>query len=101
MEWSRNIIKKQDSQEDDGYYLSFAAFATNQELQLLYNKSDDKFNSVLIQTINSQGEVTASSLTDYSDNTTLIPRGARQVDVNTAVFPVFRKNRFYLLRTTF
>ena len=101
VEWSRNIDKKQDSQEDDGYYLSFASVTTGNALQLLYNKSDDKFNSVLIQTINSQGEMTTSLLADYSDNVTLIPRGARQVDANTAVFPVFRKNRFYLLRTTF
>ncbi len=100
-EWAKNIDKKQDSQEDDGYYLSYAPIVTNQQIQLLFNKPDDKFNSILLYSISSTGEISTSLFADYSDNATLIPKGSRQVAISAALFPVFRKNRFYLVRANF
>lgn len=100
-EWNKLISKKQESQEDDGYYSSYFPVVYGDNVYFLYNSFLDKLTSTHLNSFNGKGEETHYVLTEAPENVAFIPRASRQVDANISIVPAFRKNKFYLIRVTF
>lgn len=98
LEWQKTLIKKQESQEDGGYYSSFYTILNANELHLLYNSFEGKLTRVHLHSFRTDGTEYASVISDLSDDAAAVPRSGKQTDSGTTVVPAFKKNKFTLLK---
>lgn len=101
LDWQKSIAKKQESQEDDGYYSSYTHLVFGDNLYFLFNSFEGKLTSVILQSVTGKGEEKRSVITENSEDVALIPRAGRQIDSGVAVIPAFRKNKYLLAKISF
>ncbi len=101
IDWQQSISKNQESQDDGGYYSSFCSLIYGSKMNILYNNSIDRNNTVLAHTINNKGIREQKILINEVEKVMLIPRSALQTDDNTLIIPAIRDRKFCYAKITF
>ncbi len=92
VDWQTNMPKAQISENDDGYYSSFAFFEANNVLKFLYNEDFYNIGNFVEYNINPNGLVKrASVLNSEKQGLVMVPQKAKQLDGNTIIFPSEQK----------
>lgn len=103
--WSRVIQKKQFSEDDGGYYSSFAVLNLKSGIHLIFNEEiryDTKTTDCALDAVT--GEYRMLSLPGNKQQTNVLPapRYARQLWSNAVILPAFtNRNEFLLAKISF
>jgi len=101
-DWSQIVRKKQVSEDDNGYYSSYALFNVSDKLHFIYNEEVHPRADVDDSVLWPNGEVNRNYLFNTGDqNVLLVPRVGKQVSENELVIPSFRKNYLTLLKLSY
>lgn len=99
--WNNVVSKDQNSTDDGGYYSSYFSGTTAGRIFMIYNKYIDDNSSVLITTTDGSGNQKTDVLFNEMEKVTVIPRSAKQADDDTVLMPVYKQNKFYILKINF
>jgi hypothetical protein len=92
LDWQTNMPKSQVSENDDGYYSSFAFFEANNVLKFLYNEDFYNIGNFVEYNVNPNGLTKRQSvMNSEKQNLVLVPLKAKQLDGHTIVFPSEQK----------
>lgn len=101
-EWTKVLRKKQVSEDDDGFFSSYALHIRGDELFIIYNEDIYQKANVAAYRIDPKGEVKRSVAFNSGDEDILVaPRLAKQVSSNEIIMPSFRKNALRLVKLTY
>ncbi len=101
-DWTEILRKKQISEDDDGYYSSYAMLNTADRLYLIYNQEIHSKADVNSMAIDPTGSAKRNYLFNTGDqNVVLVPRAGLQVSSTEIIIPSFRKNYLTLLKLSF
>lgn len=101
VDWQANMPKSQMSENDEGYYSSFAFFEANNVLKFLYNEDFYNSGNFAEYNVNPNGLLKRQSvLNSEKQDLVLVPMKAKQLDGNTIIFPSEQKRnlQFILLQ---
>lgn len=101
--WSKVLKKKQQSEQDEGYFSSFGMVNSRQAVHLIFNETVS-FKSTMSQyVLQSDGAYKIASLLNLGEyQLKLAPRYGKQVSANEVVIPGFNnRNQFLLSKVTF
>jgi hypothetical protein len=101
-EWSQVLRKKQQSDNDEGYYLSYGLLIGPRQLWMVYNDRVGGANNLSGYSVSGTGENKRTVLVD-TDRKSLapIPSQSKQIGPNVLVIPSLRKGQFQLIKITF
>jgi hypothetical protein len=99
--WSNVITKDQNSTDDGGYSSSFFSAIINGKISAFYNKYAIDPTAVLITSVSGTGEQSTRTLFNDSENISIIPRSAKQVDADVILAPALKENKAYLVKISF
>jgi|GEM_PF-3291650 len=92
VDWQTNMPKVQVSENDDGYYSSFAFFEADNVLKFLFNEDFYNIGNFVEYNVNPNGLTKRESvLNSEKQNLVMVPLKARQLDGNTIIFPSEQK----------
>ncbi|MDB5227275.1 MAG: hypothetical protein JWN78_1468 [Bacteroidota bacterium] len=92
LDWQTNMPKSQVSENDDGYFSSFAFFEVDNVLKFLYNEDFYNIGNFVEYNVNPNGLTKRQSvLNTEKQNVVLVPLKAKQLDAHTIVFPSEQK----------
>jgi hypothetical protein len=92
VDWQVNMPKSQVSENDDGYYSSFAFFEANNVLKFLYNEDFYNIGNFVEYNVNPNGLAKRQSIMNIEkQNLVIVPQKAKQLDGHTIVFPSEQK----------
>lgn len=92
LDWQATMPKSQVSENDEGYYSSFAMFEANNVLKFLYNEDFYNIGNFVEYNINPNGQAKRLSvLNSEKQGLVIVPLKARQLDGNTIIFPSEQK----------
>lgn len=92
LDWQSTMPKAQVSENDDGYYSSFAFFEANNVLKFLYNEDFYNIGNFAEYNINPNGLTKRQSvMNSEKQNLVLVPLKAKQLDGNTVIIPSEQK----------
>lgn len=100
--WSQVLRKKQQSDNDGGYYLSYGLLVAPRALWLIYNDRVAGENNLSAYAVSGTGENKRTALVS-ADRKSLapVPAQAKQISANALVLPSLRKGFFQLIKITF
>ncbi len=103
--WSRIIQKKQFSEDDGGYYASFAALNLKSVLHLIFNEDiryDTQTSDCVLDAVTGEYRILSLPGNKQLNNILPAPRYARQLWANAVIFPAFtNRNEFLLAKISF
>ncbi len=101
--WGEVLNKRQQSEEDGGYYSSFGIVNVNEYLSFVFNENISSKTNLNHYLVKSDGEYIVSSLLNVMDyNMMVAPRYCKQISRNEAVVPGFNsRNEFILMKLSF
>ena len=92
LDWQTNMPKSQVSENDDGYYSSFAFFEANNVLKFLYNEDFYNIGNFVEYNVNPNGLIKRQSVMNAEkQNLVMVPLKAKQLDGQTIVIPSEQK----------
>lgn len=92
LDWQSTMPKSQVSENDDGYYSSFAFFEANNVLKFLYNEDFYSNGNFVEYNLNPNGlSKRQSMLNSEKQNLVMVPLKAKQLDGHTIVVPSEQK----------
>lgn len=92
VDWQTNMPKAQVSENDDGYYSSFAFFEANNVLKFLYNEDFYNTGNFSEYNVNPNGLTKRQSvMNSEKQDVVLVPLKAKQLDGNTIIIPSEQK----------
>lgn len=98
LDWQSQIPKLQSSENDEGYYSSFALFEANNVLKFLFNEDFYSIGNFLEYNVNPNGLVKRLSvMNSEKQNLVLAPLKAKQLDGKSIVFPSEQKRNLQLV----
>ena len=100
IDWCRVIKKDQVSMDDFGILSSFASYANNEEIGILYNKDSGRNFEMMHVLINKNGEMTSKRI-NKSNIDAIIPRYNKQLGATSTCLPVLIKRQLYLAKIEF
>ncbi|HZG01579.1 MAG TPA: hypothetical protein VEY71_11275 [Chitinophagales bacterium] len=100
--WSQVLRKKQQSDNDGGYYLSYGLLVGPRELWMVYNDRVSGENNLSAYAVSGTGENKRTALVS-TDRKSLapVPAQGKQIAANALVLPSLRKGFFQLIKITF
>lgn len=102
VEWYRVLRKKQQSDNDGGYYLSYGLLTGPRQLWLVYNDRVSGENNLSTYGISANGDNKRTTLVSTDrKNIAPVPAQAKQTSANALVVPSLRKGYFQLIKITF
>jgi hypothetical protein len=99
--WSNSISKDQNSVDDAGYLSSYCSAITRGKMYAIFNKYVEQESSVLIAAVDATGKQDTDVLFSEQKNISIVPRSAKQIDETTLLLPVYRENKFYMVKVEF
>lgn len=103
--WSRVIQKKQFSEDDGGYYSSFAVLNLKSNIHLIFNeeiKYDTKTTDCTLDVVTGEYRMLSVPGNKQQNNMLAAPRYARQLWANAIILPAFtNRNEFLLAKISF
>jgi hypothetical protein len=101
-DWAKVLRKKQVSEDDDGFFSSYALHIRGGELFIIYNEDIYQKANVATYRIDPKGETKRSVAFNSGDEDVLVvPRLGKQVSSNEIIMPSFRKNTLRLVKLTY
>jgi len=101
-QWYQVLRKKQQSDNDGGFYLSYGLLIGPRQLWLLYNDRVGGANNLSGYSVSGTGDNKRSILVDTDrKNLAPVPSRARQIAPDVMVIPSLRRGYFQLLKITF
>lgn len=102
IDWNSVLKKKQVSEEDEGYYSSFALLTAKGELNFIFNEEIFKKTNVINYRVNNSGMQERKNIlnTDRRD-LMLMPRFAKQISFNEIIVPSLDRNFVKFVKFTF
>ena len=101
-EWLKVLRKKQISEDDDGYFSSYALHIRGGELNFVYNEEIYSKSNVAGYKIDSKGEVERTVAFNAADEDILVvPRAGKQISSNETILPAFKKNSLKLVKLSY
>lgn len=101
-EWLKVLRKKQISEDDDGYFSSYALHIRGGELNFVYNEEIYSKANVAGYKIDPKGEVGRTVAFNAADQDILVvPRSGKQISSNETILPAFKKNTLKLVKLTY
>ncbi|HRH56093.1 MAG TPA: hypothetical protein PLS10_00490 [Chitinophagales bacterium] len=92
LDWQTNMPKAQISENDDGYYSSFAFFESNNVLKFLYNEDFYKIGNFVEYNVNPNGLTKrVSVMNSEKQELVMVPLKAKQLDGHSIIFPSEQK----------
>ncbi|MBK8350934.1 MAG: hypothetical protein IPL21_04350 [Saprospirales bacterium] len=92
VDWQANMPKSQVSENDEGYYSSFAFFEANNVLKFLFNEDFYNSGNFAEYNVNPNGLLKRQSVFNTEKlDLVLVPMKAKQLDGNTIIFPSEQK----------
>lgn len=92
LDWQANMPKAQISENDDGYYSSFAFFEANNVLKFLYNEDFYNIGNFVEYNVNPNGITKRKSvMNNEKQDLVMVPIKAKQLDGRTIVIPSEQK----------
>jgi len=100
--WTKVLRKKQVSEEDDGFFSSYALHIRGGELNFIYNEDVYQSTNVANYNVTSDGAVKRTTIfNSYDKNVLMVPRLGKQVSSNETIIPSFKKNNLRLVKLTY
>jgi hypothetical protein len=101
-EWLNVLRKKQISEDDDGYFSSYAMHIRGGELNIVFNDEVYQKSNIAAYKIDTKGEMKRTVAFNSGDQDILaVPRSGKQVSSNETIIPAFRKNTLKLVKLTY
>ncbi len=101
-EWLKVLRKKQISEDDDGYFSSYALHIRGGELNFVYNEEVYTKSNVAGYKIDPKGEVGRTVAFNAADEDILVvPRSGKQISSNETILPAFKKNSLKLVKLSY
>jgi hypothetical protein len=98
----RLLRKKQISEDDSGYFSSYAMHIRGGELNFIYNEELYQKTNVGGYKVDPKGELLRSVAFNSGDQDLMVaPRSAKQISSNEIIIPGFRKNNLRLVKLTY
>jgi hypothetical protein len=98
LDWQTTMPKAQISENDDGYYSSFAFFEANNVLKFLYNEDFYNTGNFAEYNVNPNGLTKRQSvMNSEKQSLVLVPLKAKQIDGNTVIIPSEQKRNVQLV----
>ena len=92
LDWQTNMPKSQVSENDDGYYSSFAFFEANNVLKFLYNEDFYNTGNFSEYNVNPNGLTKRQSvMNSEKQNLVMVPLKAKQLDGHSIIIPSEQK----------
>lgn len=92
VDWQASLPKAQVSENDDGYFSSFAFFEANNVLKFLFNEDFYNIGNFVEYNINPNGITKRQSvMNSEKQNLVMVPLKAKQLDGHTIIFPSEQK----------
>lgn len=92
LDWQTNMPKSQVSENDEGYYSSFAFFEANNVLKFLYNEDFYNIGNFVEYNVNPNGLTKRQSIMNSEKQSlVMVPLKAKQLDGHTVVIPSEQK----------
>ncbi len=102
IEWSSILRKKQVSEDDDGFYSSYALVMDKDKLRFVYNEEVFPKTNINEYALASNGEQRRNTIFNAADfNIMLVPQLAKQVTSNELVIPSYRRNYLRLVKINY
>ncbi len=99
--WSNVITKDQSSTDDGGYYSSYYSAIINGRIYTIYNKYLTNPGSVLVTSISGAGVTDTKTLFRESENVTVVPHSAKQIDESSILVSALRDDKAFLAKISF
>lgn len=98
LDWSKILVKNQYSEEDGGFYSSFAMYNGRNDLRFIFNE-EIKFNTNITNfTLGPRGETNVKGLFNSATyQVKLAPRYASQISRNEMIVPCYNQRMEFLL----
>lgn len=98
LDWQVTMPKAQVSENDDGYYSSFAFFEANNVLKFLYNEDFYNIGNFVEYNVNPNGITKHQSIMNSDkQDLVMVPTKAKQLDGHTIVIPSEQKRTLQFL----
>jgi hypothetical protein len=92
LDWQATMPKSQVSENDDGYYSSFAFFESNNVLKFLYNEDFYNIGNFVEYNINANGITKRKSvMNSEKQGLVMVPLKAKQLDGRSIIIPSEQK----------
>ncbi len=92
LDWQKSMPKSQVSENDDGYYSSFAFFEADNVLKFIYNEDFYNTGNLVEYNINPNGLTKRLSvLNSEKQNLVMVPLKSKQLDGHTIIIPSEQK----------
>jgi len=101
-EWLNLLRKKQISEDDDGYFSSYAMHIRGGEINIMFNDEVYQKSNIAGYKIDTKGEMKRTVAFNSGDEDILaVPRSGKQVSSNETIIPAFKKNTLKLVKLTY
>jgi hypothetical protein len=98
LDWQTNMPKAQVSENDEGYYSSFAFFEANNVLKFLFNEDFYNIGNFVEYNVNPAGMIKRQSvMNSEKQNLVLVPLKGKQLDGRTIIIPSEQKRNLQLV----
>jgi len=98
LDWQSSLPKVQVSENDEGYYSSFAFFEANNVLKFLFNEDFYNIGNFVEYNINPNGLTKRQSvMNSEKQDLVLVPLKAKQLDGKTIIIPSEQKRNLQLV----
>jgi hypothetical protein len=102
VEWKSDMPKSQISENDDGYYSSFAYLEANNVLKFFYNEDILSTGNFVEYNVNPLGKTKrVSVINSEKENVVLIPQKSKQVDGHSIIIPSEQKRVLQLVKFSY
>jgi hypothetical protein len=102
IDWKVDMPKSQISENDDGYYSSFACLEANNVMKFFYNEDIMSTGNFVEYNVNPAGKTKrVSILNSEKEDVVLIPQKSKQVDGRSIIIPSEQKRVLQLVKFTY
>jgi hypothetical protein len=102
VDWKVDMPKSQISENDDGYYSSFAFLEANNVLKFFYNEDILSTGNFVEYNVNPLGKTKRVSVfNSEKEDVVLIPQKSKQIDGNSIIIPSEQKRVLQLVKFSY
>lgn len=101
-DWFKVLRKRQVSEDDDGFFSSYALHTRGESLHFIYNDDIQQKANVVSYKAETNGEIKRAVILNASEQEMLcVPRLGKQISSNEIIIPAFRKNTLRLIKLSY
>ena len=102
LDWWSILKKKQVSEDDDGFFSSYAKMISHDKIMFIYNEEIYPKTNVNEYNLNKSGRVNRQFIFNAGDkNVFLVPRLGQQISSTEILIPSYRRNYLSLVKLTY